>query len=434
MKILFIEDEVPNLEHSTVSYSAHLFLNLLRERGHEVHVFLPLPEKSLIGDEATRQRWINQLEEQGFHAHCFVVQELPKHSGGLLSKISRINRRILLPSIQDYFPAVRFAKTVAKEVDAVGADVIFIWCGYDGVAVTHGVKTPRFALLGDPAHLPGLYRHLPPLMQIKEYLKLETWATLISIWQKKKQGIRLLKTCDYIGGTAAHHSEWFRKKGLRGGSYLPNMVPDWGGVDWREKMNAVTETKTPFIITMMGHVTGTATLAGIDFLLKKMMPIITRDFKKPFEVHICGKGALPERLNKLVQKYPQIRLLGFVPDIVEEIRNSDVFLVPTPIPLGIRVRIPYAWSVGSCVVAHGANAAGLPELRHGYNCLLGYKAKDIVKQIVKLASNKVLIKDLKMQGRFTYEKEFHPDVTLPKIEAILRWTMLEGKPGRSAKE
>lgn len=45
-------------------------------------------------------------------------------------------------------------------------------------------------------------------------------------------------------------------------------------------------------------------------------------------------------------------------------------IVPTNIPLGIRVRVVTAWSFGCPIVAHRANAAGIPEMQDGENALL----------------------------------------------------------------
>ena len=36
MRVAFIEPEVPNTEHSTVSYSARLFIDAIRDAGHQV--------------------------------------------------------------------------------------------------------------------------------------------------------------------------------------------------------------------------------------------------------------------------------------------------------------------------------------------------------------------------------------------------------------
>ena len=100
-----------------------------------------------------------------------------------------------------------------------------------------------------------------------------------------------------------------------------------------------------------------------------------------FEVHIVGGffETLPVKLKLSLTK-SNIFIKGQVNPINDEINSADIFLVPTPIELGIRVRIITGFSFGSLIVAHTANKAGIPELEHGHNCLLSDNPKGLAQK------------------------------------------------------
>ena len=414
MRIAFIEPEVPNREFSTVSHCARLFLDALQRADHEVTAVLPLPSRSMISDDLTRQRWIQELKDDGIPV--VVTPGDPPAAPPLTGLAWRRNqaRRLLRPIIADYFAHVGLRDSMAAALAPLRPDVLFIWGGYEGVAASHAIDiAPRFAFMGDPGHLPGLYRERPPIVGSR-------WPTsprfaLYRLEARRKAQVmnRMLRQCEAVGATAAHHAEWFRTHGVPQCVYLPNMVPDWGGPAWRERRQAAKQTG-PFKIVLMGHVTGTATLAGLHLFANDTLPVLERELGDGFVVHICGKGSLPTSLSDKLQGYG-VRMRGYVDDIVTEIRSSDVFLVPTPIELGIRVRIPYAWSAGACVVTHQANAAGLPELRHGHNALLASSGVALAQAIIRVARDPVLQHRLILAGRDTYETSYAHPVTFNKV-------------------
>lgn len=414
MRVAFVYDEVPNLEHSTDTTCAFLLLNAIMEAGHDLHVLLFLPSHSLISDPTTRQRWLDQLASR--------VPNLRIESGDVLARpISHgqarrlgLARQLLLPQLENYFPHMQLRPQVEKHLRSVSPDVVFLWGNWPPVAATHNLGiAPRLAFVGDPPHMPALYRLRPPLSPQSTLLSLRYWASVLRLRQQGRMSVALLSRCEGTAATAAHHAEWFRRNGVPRCKYLPNVMPDWGGANWRERRkNAPKGDK--FRIVHVGHLGGTATRAGLHLFAKEVLPVLERELGNAFEVHVCGKGNLDPDVEPRLRR-PSVVMRGFVDDIVSELLSSDVFVVPTPIPLGIRVRIPYAWSVGSCVVAHRANASGLPELQHGKNSLLAGTGEGLAREIVRLFRDQELRTALSEGARKSYDEHFSYEVTTGKF-------------------
>jgi glycosyltransferase involved in cell wall biosynthesis len=85
-------------------------------------------------------------------------------------------------------------------------------------------------------------------------------------------------------------------------------------------------------------------------------------------------------------------------------------LVPTDIPLGIRVRIITGWSFGCPIVAHRANAAGIPEMRNEENALLADTDLELANAVCRLLRDQALQNRLSNGGRSTFEQYFAESV------------------------
>lgn len=169
---------------------------------------------------------------------------------------------------------------------------------------------------------------------------------------------------------------------------------------------------------MMGHVGGTATLAGLYLLANETLPLLEQSLGSSFEIHICGKDQLPADLVTKLNR-PSVRLRGFVDDVITELLTCDVFMVPTSIPLGVRGRIPYAWSCGCCVVSHQANTLGLPEMIHEGNALIAADGRGLAQTVIRAYKDPALRTRIGISGRRTYETQFSYSRTSNAIIAEL---------------
>jgi len=413
MNISIVYNEVPNKEHSTDSYCAFLIIKALSEADHNVFVTLLLPQKCIIGNDQARKKWLEKLEELDIKIKILPgdYPQEKKYQG--MPKIADMLRRIIFPKLIDYFPHVMLSTELEKHLKALHPDVIFSWGNWPPVAALHGIDfVPRFVFVGDPPHKPASYRNRPPFIPIREIFSLKKWYSDLRYFLLGKMSVRLLSEFDAVAATAAHHAEWYRNKGVKNCKYLPNIVPDWGGLQWEKKRQFNRNNKLR--IVLLGHLQSTSSLAGFYFFANRILPHLKKNFHNKFEIHICGKGELPlEIMRKLDDQAVYLR--GYVDDIVSELFASDILLVPTPIKLGIRVRIAYAWTTGICVVAHQSNACGMPELKHEQNVLLASSGKGLSNEIIRLSKDPDLKRRIALGGRRTYERYFAKDVSVAKI-------------------
>jgi glycosyltransferase involved in cell wall biosynthesis len=416
MRIAFVAHVVPNVEHSTVTYSAFLFLKALREAGHAVSAVLLLPELGQIDGQqkATYERWLRELAQIDIPIH--ILPDNPEVADR--HRILRRIRSLFWPRVEDFFPWVLAAGKVGDTLVPLRADVIFIFASYSGVAATRRTAlAPRFAFVGDPLHLPGLYRQYPPFAPRRSRLSPYVLLYKLYAFQQARMMIRLLAECDGVAGNAAHHVEWLRRNGVPQCKYLPNMVPDLGGTDWQSRRKQCS-SGMKFKMLLFGNLHGTATLSGLYFLADEVLPSLEKTLGDSFQIHICGKGTLPPDLAPKLNR-PSVIMRGFVDDLAAELMTAHIFLMPTPIPLGSRVRIPYVWSTGCPVIAHEANRMGLPEMLDEKNALLARNGKSLARAIIRAYHDPDLRIQLGIEGRRTYESYFSYEVTSSKMLAEL---------------
>jgi hypothetical protein len=213
---------------------------------------------------------------------------------------------------------------------------------------------------------------------------------------------------------AAHHAAWLRENGVPNCLYIPPPTRDTIGLKWREIRDSHPTRNTTRIL-LLGHLAGIATIAGIKIFTAKVLPILEQKlgFGK-FEVHVVGDYSKNQDLAAQLRR-PTIRLRGYVDDISHEFLSSDILLVPTPINLGTRTRIIEGFSYGCCVVAHAANALGIPQMVHEQNALLAGNGLGLADAVIRAVNSPALREHLGCNARRTFEENF----SIEKAGALL---------------
>jgi hypothetical protein len=395
MKICFVVNEIPNNFSGGGAVTAFNTIKTLRQLGHWVAAIL-LVEKE---PEPQDQR-LQQLKAVSDVVY-FVLKQYFQFS--LWQKI----KAKFLFSLEQFFPEVFLREQVAMALNQEQPDVVVIY-DFGPLAATYGLtKFPKMAIMGDPPFSVLKYRFwfLFDSFSWKK-LWLAPLAPLL-YWQFRKACCLILKECQARGAFANHHAKELQALGCGPVQYYRTPTTDFLN-NSQEIFQRPAEAPSKFRILLLGHLKGISTLSGIALLAKEILPILEQRIgREHLEVLIVGRyfDELPKTLKQKLTK-PFVKTLEFAPVLSQVMLEADVFLVPTPIKLGIRVRIISGLSFGCCLVAHRSNQQGIPELQDGINCLLADSGLGLAEKIVACWQGVYNIKELKKCARQTFERYF----------------------------
>ncbi len=358
------------------------FCRELVAQGHSVH-FLAY---NLPGDSAAHAQ---RLRADGIHLHACPPRPVDTGEGR-----AAFFTHALFPRPGHFYTGYHYADWAAGVLGEARPRVVFAYMADAVSAVQACHQSGGFRLVALVTDLDHLVRRYRKQVTPRRGLRGQAYYLRNTLAERgfPRLETSLLKSCDRVCGSAYHHQEWLRAQGVANIRYFPVPVP--------EPPAAGTQSPVPGRVTLVGSVSGTATLAGLRYFQHAIAPEI--ESIPGLRVRIVGGGELQPDLAGLLRQ-AWIERSGYVDDIGAEYRNASVVLVPTPIPLGFRVRIAEAFAHGCCVVAHRSNAAGMPELEHGRNILLAETGAEFRAAIARCLNNPDLRESLGREARKTYE-------------------------------
>jgi glycosyltransferase involved in cell wall biosynthesis len=408
---------VPDATSGGGALTAHTVLTYLLRAGHRVTA-IALHDPNYGDSEAATAARVAALRELGAAVVPIVSRAGPAVDDAPRDVRARA-RRLVAPSLADLYPQAADAPAVRRAVAASGCDAAFVY-HWEALVASRGVTVPRVAGVGDPSHLPRVYRwrrEFPSRRSARDALHLQA-----AVRRQPAVMASLLEECAAYGAFAAHHAAWLRAHGARRCRYLHTPVPDAAGPD-AAAARSDRPRDEPARFLLLGHLRGVATLDGLEVFGRMLGPLDARLGRGGYVVDVVG-GAEPPPELRAVLSHPAVRRHGHTDDPGPWLRAADALLVPTSIPLGIRVRIITGFSYATPVVSHVANANGIPELADGRNALLARTPQGLADAAARVARDGELRRTLARGGRTTYERCFSPPAA---GGAILR--MLEGALG-----
>lgn len=270
---------------------------------------------------------------------------------------------------------------------------IVISYGWDALQAASQVSRPVIALLGDPIARPFLYRRtLFPDSRLRgrhrfilsiHRLFLRAWAAMSSR--------RLLRRAQIVGAFAHHHAREYELLSGRRVDYVQTPVYVSQNVPLSKVPSHSQVDKGPLRLGLIGHLNGTATLQGLSEFQRSLLPRIAELVSSgSISLKIAGGyiEAVPVELRESLEKSGAL-FVGQVWPPEDFFSDIDLLLVPTSIPLGIRVRILTAQTLGIPVLAHESAKLGIPELANSENSYLYETAHDFASKISELMSPSV---------------------------------------------
>ncbi len=213
---------------------------------------------------------------------------------------------------------------------------------------------------------------------------------------------------------AAQHAEELRAKGIKQVVYLPHPLP-------KQYELAFVPSETVRIL-IPGSFKGIASRIGFEYFFNELLPAfdsLRERIRRPYRFRVVGHGTMPEQFMQKLTQRADCEFGGYAEDIVEEYRNTDVILVNIPIPHGFRTRIAEAFSFGLCVVAHEANAVGMPELIDETNILMAADPKVLAEKLIHAINDPALRSRLAARARTDFESTISMDVAAVRVRKLL---------------
>jgi hypothetical protein len=273
---------------------------------------------------------------------------------------------------------------------------------------------PCYGYLARPPHAAGqtnLDRFANPLRRAF------TAAYLARAERRHIRRVRLLRNAANI---CALDAAWYTVQGIPS-RYISNTWSDAYATNWRDMRIAAEKRRTGLhILGNIGGLNATGNRFGIEYLGGKVVPFLREKLEGEWTINICGRFELPQSLKDILSD-PHVALRGFVPDIDEEVAGNSIFLLLNNAGpyTGGYTRVIYAFSSGSCLIAHRRLADSMPELVHNENCLLGETPQEIAGLIQQAARDVTLRERLGYAARATYERDYAPRHVAKKLMGMI---------------
>jgi sugar transferase (PEP-CTERM/EpsH1 system associated) len=114
-----------------------------------------------------------------------------------------------------------------------------------------------------------------------------------------------------------------------------------------------------------------------------------------------------------------VKVTGFVEDILPYFHNSNIFIAPFRIARGIQNKILQAFACGLPVVSTSMGAEGI-RCSPGVNIEVGDEANDMFNAIERLINDKAHFQSLRKQGLATIEQYYSWDGTLAPLLQLIK--------------
>jgi glycosyltransferase involved in cell wall biosynthesis len=234
--------------------------------------------------------------------------------------------------------------------------------------------------------------------------------TLLRSIGLRRDTLREYRKADFIVNSAAHHAQWHREHHGRPTLYVPNPVERLF-----DQRPAHTPVHPPRFL-LLGGLQGIATSTGLAWFGKHVYPHIESAIDQGvLEVHLAGRLAL----RRTVGAMERVVRRGYIEDLAAEMSRTTAMLVPTPINLGFRTRVLDSFRHGVTVVAHTANALGMPELADGRNALLASDGASFAEAMLRLAHDPAEAQRLGEAAFEQFDAELNATVTVGRIARFI---------------
>lgn len=144
---------------------------------------------------------------------------------------------------------------------------------------------------------------------------------------------------------------------------------------------------------------------AVRFFYWRVFPLVKKKFPN---VKFRIVGGYATKYLRGLSRNRDVELLGYVEDIVAEIKRSTLVVVPLRMGGGIRIKILTAWLSSKAVISTSVGAEGLP-YSDGDNIAIADEPGDFAEKIIWLLKNPRLRHDIGCAGYEVVKNKFDPE-------------------------
>ena len=429
---------IPYDKGEAIEVVSHEVVRLMAAAGHEMDV------QVLIRDgwsEASAER--ERIAKAQFSGALGVRLLNIFYLGDILPKKTRLVKTIShawavvrsLPGVRHwinpyFFSAMAAKAMVASQVERMRPDIILSIWSWEALEASYDISgVPKFVYYGNPNHKPQeaqlLFPDLfeLPVQGIASQIKFKI-LKLLNL-AREIQHLKMMSRCETTANNALIDAKYYAANGHPHSLYLHNMWPD---AEVRPALIINSDKEDDFhVCGSVGNLGATGNTFGLYFLGSELAPLLEALLgRDKLVINVFGGGRPRAKVAEVLNR-PSIRLRGWVGDLNAEIQHSCAFLVLTN-SYGFNVgntRILLAWSLGACVIAHTSSALAMPELKHGYNALLGDTAEEIAILVAGVARDVTLRASIGRGGYETFQKYYRSEAVVPRMLEEMKSTVNE---------
>jgi glycosyltransferase involved in cell wall biosynthesis len=167
-------------------------------------------------------------------------------------------------------------------------------------------------------------------------------------------------------------------------------------------------------LLFVGHLGVFHNIDAVTFLVEQILPIVRQDVPDCI-LTIIGAG-LSSKISEL-ERYPGVKVLGFVPDLNRALNGTAVFVAPLRFSAGVQTKVLEAMAAGVPVVTTSSVNAGLAA-QPDQEVLVGDGAPELASQVIKLLRDDLFRSQLGRAGRRFVEQRFSWQVAAGRLNQV----------------
>jgi len=202
--------------------------------------------------------------------------------------------------------------------------------------------------------------------------------------------------------------------------YLPMSV--YGEDRYSERHDWIKDGKLRLL--HLGRISHLPSYRSLEFLLTQVLPLADSETLDRIDINVVGtiepEHPRARRVLALAAPFPQVRFTGFVEDLDDVYRASDVQIVASTEATGLRTRIIESFAFRLPVLTTTVGVRGIDGIAHDRNLIIADSAAAFISAIRTLSTSASTLSRISAEARATYDTRHSRPVVAATLERCLR--------------